>query len=138
MASLSGDDITIKSQSGWWESAPVPAADQPWYVNGVVMAETTLPPLAILAHLHAIESAFGRVRTRRNEARILDLDYLDDDRGAMQLPMLTLPHPRLQERGFVLYPLREIAPHWRHPVTGQSIDDLIMSLPGDQITRRLL
>jgi 2-amino-4-hydroxy-6-hydroxymethyldihydropteridine diphosphokinase len=135
IAQLSRDDISIIAQSSWWESAPVPVSDQPWYVNGVVMAETLLTPLAVLARLAAIELAFGRVRAVRNAARIVDLDYLDDERGAMQLPTLTLPHPRLQERGFVLYPLREIAPNWRHPMTGIAIDALIASLPEGQITR---
>lgn len=123
-----------------WETAPVPVSDQPWYVNAVVAATSTLAPADILARLHEIEAAFGRVRVRRWEARVLDLDLLDADglvTGADQMRGLVLPHPRMAERAFVLHPLAEVAPGWRHPVSGESIATLIARLDPGQICRPL-
>lgn len=125
--------VAVERQSPWYRSAPVPQDDQPWYVNGVVAVRTALGPEALLALLHRIERAFGRVRRERNEPRVLDLDLLDYDglvRAGDAGP--ELPHPRLHQRGFVLLPLRDIAPHWRHPVTGQGLEALIAALSADQ------
>lgn len=123
-----------------WETAPVPVSDQPWYVNAVAVATSTLAPAEILDRLHGIEAAFGRVRVRRWEARVLDLDLLDADglvTGADQMQGLVLPHPRMAERAFVLRPLAEVAPDWRHPVSGEPIAALIDRLDPGQICRPL-
>ena len=90
---------------------------------------------ALLAELHAVEAAFGRARTVPNAARPIDLDLLDY-RGQIASGgpgRATLPHPRLAGRAFVLRPLADLAPDWRHPVTGQPIRALIEALPVDQI-----
>jgi 2-amino-4-hydroxy-6-hydroxymethyldihydropteridine diphosphokinase len=116
----------------------VPISDQPWYVNAVVEAATALAPEALLALLHEVEREFGRVRREVNAARILDLDLLaygDLVRDGPGPPVL--PHPRLAERAFVLLPLADLRPDWRHPATGESIRALIARLPADQVTRRL-
>ncbi|MDD3444951.1 MAG: 2-amino-4-hydroxy-6-hydroxymethyldihydropteridine diphosphokinase [Zavarzinia sp.] len=133
-------DMRIRAASRLWETAPVPVSDQPWYVNAVFRVETELSPTEMLAALHEIEAAFGRVRRERWEARVLDLDLLsygdliiDGD----QLRELVLPHPRMAERAFVLLPLAEIAPDWRHPGTGVAIADLVAGLPSDQLCRPL-
>jgi 2-amino-4-hydroxy-6-hydroxymethyldihydropteridine diphosphokinase len=85
-------------------------------------------PAALLALLHRIEASFGRSRAVRNEARVLDLDLLAwNDRVSATDPLL--PHPRLHERAFVLLPLRDVAPAWRHPVSGKSVTDMIADLP---------
>ena len=101
----------------------MPPSAQPSFVNGVALAETMLGPAALLATLHRIERRFGRMRRRRNEPRILDLDLIDYrgqvSEGSAARPVL--PHPRVMERPFVLIPLREICPFWRHPVTGRPI-----------------
>jgi len=108
-------------------------SDQPWFVNGVVAVETFLPPAELLALLHDVEAEFGRTRNIRNEARILDLDLLAYDDCVMNEPDgPILPHPRLHERAFVLLPLADVDPDWRHPVTGAAIADLIAALPADQ------
>lgn len=123
-----------------WETAPVPVSDQPWYVNAVMVARAKAPPAEILARLHGIEADFGRVRLRRWEARVLDLDLLDADglvTGADQMEGLVLPHPRMADRAFVLRPLAEVAPGWRHPVSGESIAALIDRLDPGQICRPL-
>lgn len=133
---LERQGCTIRRRSRWYESAPVPASDQPWFVNGVVEITTTLTPAELLARLHAIEQAFGRIRRERNEARVLDLDLLAYDDIVSDTPPV-LPHPRLHERSFVLLPLAEIAPHWRHPVTGRTVSELVAALPRDQIARPL-
>ena len=78
--------------------------------------------------LHETETAFGRIRSTRNAPRTLDLDLLDYDGLVQDCPPL-LPHPRIAQRGFVLVPLAEVAPHWRHPVTGRAVQDLIAALP---------
>jgi 2-amino-4-hydroxy-6-hydroxymethyldihydropteridine diphosphokinase len=131
LAALERHGLRVLARSRFYETAPVPASDQPWFVNAVVAVATELPPEAVLAALHAVEAEFGRVRREVNAARVLDLDLLVYDElviaGAVGGP--DLPHPRLHERGFVLYPLRDVAPGWRHPVLGRTVDQLIADLP---------
>lgn len=138
LVALERAGLRIVGRSRWYESAPVPKSDQPWYVNGVVEVDTDLDPASLLARLHEIEAAFGRTRTVRNEARPLDLDLLAyGDRVLTEEPRPLIPHPRLHERAFVLLPLAELAPDWRHPALGEGIQALIGRLPRDQITRKL-
>ncbi|MCR9070165.1 MAG: 2-amino-4-hydroxy-6-hydroxymethyldihydropteridine diphosphokinase [Alphaproteobacteria bacterium] len=122
-------DMRVVRRSRWYESEPVPKSDQPWFVNGAVAIETDLIPEVLLARLHVIEDTFGRVRRVRNEARPLDLDIIDFG-GMIRIGAIdpTLPHPRAHERAFVLLPLRDIAPEWRHPVSGADVGSLIAAL----------
>jgi 2-amino-4-hydroxy-6-hydroxymethyldihydropteridine diphosphokinase len=116
----------------------VPISDQPWYVNGVAELRTDLGPQQLLSELHAVERLFGRERRERNEARVLDLDLLAYGnlvRPGPEPPIL--PHPRLAERAFVLLPLCDLMPQWRHPVDGRSLNEMIAALPSDQIARPL-
>ena len=129
--------IIVRRLSPLYETAPVPVSDQPWYVNAVAAVETPLRPADLLLTLRRIEAQFGRVRTVRNAARVIDLDILDYNGQLVDEAGLKLPHPRLAERAFVLYPLRDIAPAWRHPVTGKTIDALIAELPKEQQIRRM-
>lgn len=129
VAALAGAAVPVLRRSSWWRSAPQPAADQPDFVNGVVEVAPVLDPVAMLGLLHRIEANFGRVRRQRWEARVLDLDLVDYQ-GRVEAPPAgaagpVLPHPRLGERLFVLLPLQEIAPGWRHPGTGTEIATLI-------------
>ncbi|MDA0703187.1 MAG: 2-amino-4-hydroxy-6-hydroxymethyldihydropteridine diphosphokinase [Proteobacteria bacterium] len=137
LEALSRAGLRIVARSSWYESAPVPASDQPWFVNGVVRVTGGFDPAELLALLHRTEAAFGRVRRRRNEARVLDLDLLAYGDivldGADGGPFL--PHPRMADRAFVLLPLAEIAPGWRHPATGQTVEALIAALPPGQAIR---
>lgn len=114
-----------------WDSAPVPASDQPRFVNAVLRAEGEPDPAALLAALHRIEARFGRVRGERNAARTLDLDLLDLNGLVRASPPPVLPHPRLAQRAFVLAPLAEVAPGWRHPVTGETVQALLAALPAE-------
>ena len=102
-------------------------ADPP-FVNAVAAVETSLTPAELMAELARTETAFGRVRTARNAPRTLDLDLIDYH-GRMEDGPPVLPHPRAHERAFVLIPLADVAPDWRHPVSGAGIGELIAALP---------
>jgi len=123
--------------SAWFETAPVPLTDQPWFTNAVIAARTELSMHDTLQELHRIEARFGRVRMVRNEARVLDLDLLDFGGIQHQDEQITLPHPRMHQRAFVLLPLQDVAPDYVHPSTGIGIAELVSSLPGDQMIRRM-
>lgn len=131
LAALAEAGVALERRSPWYRSAPVPAGDQPWYVNGVAAVATPLGPDDLLALLHRIEARFGRTRRSRNEPRSLDLDLLDYE-GRVRAAAPALPHPRLHQRAFVLLPLRDVAPDWRHPVSGAGVDALIAALPPGQ------
>ncbi len=121
--------------SRWYRSSPVPPSDQPWYVNAVAEIRTGLGPDATLAALHRVEDAFSRMRGERDAARWIDLDLLDynllikyNNNNGLSI----LPHPRLHFRAFVLLPLAELAPAWRHPISLEVITTLIARLPPEQ------
>jgi 2-amino-4-hydroxy-6-hydroxymethyldihydropteridine diphosphokinase len=137
VARLAGDGVAVRRRSRWYMSQPVPQSDQPWYVNAVVAVETALAPLALLDALLAVEAGFGRRRSVPNAARTLDLDLLDYDGAQCIGERLVLPHPRLHERRFVLAPLAEIAPRWRHPRSGKTAAELLAALPPEQQVRVL-
>jgi len=138
LAALASRGLRIRARSRWWESAPVPVSDQPWYVNGVIEVETSLAPEALLALLHEVEAGFGRLRSVPNAPRILDLDLLAYGSLVREGPAPPLlPHPRMAERAFVLHPLAEIRPGWRHPASGLSLPQLIARLSSEQIVRPL-
>ena len=109
--------------SRWWRSAAWPDPKDPPFLNGVMLARTQLTPEAAMAALHAVEAQFGRRRSTPNAPRTLDLDLIALGQTVMHGP-LVLPHPRAAERLFVMGPLAEIAPDWRHPVTGESAEIL--------------
>ncbi len=121
--------------SPWYRTAPIPASDQPWYENAVAEVATQLSADALLAELHAVEAAFGRARTVANAARPIDLDLLDykGEVAAGGPGRATLPHPRMAGRAFVLRPLADLAPDWRHPASGLAIRELVAALPRDQL-----
>lgn len=137
LAALPGIGAVLCARSSWYASEPVPASDQPWFINAVVEIGTELPAPELLARLLALEARFGRERSVRDAARTLDLDLLDYDGFRCSTPDLVLPHPRLHERRFVLMPLQEIAPQWRHPRLGLTVAELLARLPPGQAIRRL-
>jgi 2-amino-4-hydroxy-6-hydroxymethyldihydropteridine diphosphokinase len=118
LADFSSEGLEVMARSSWWRSAAWPNPDDPAFLNGVVRISTVLDPHALMAALSRIEAAFGRTRGPRNAPRTLDLDLVAYGRLAGDLDGLILPHPRAAERLFVMGPLAEIAPDWRHPVSG--------------------
>jgi 2-amino-4-hydroxy-6-hydroxymethyldihydropteridine diphosphokinase len=122
--------------SRWYRTSPMPPSAQPWYVNAVAEVRTGLGPDATLATLHRIEDAFGRVRGERDGPRWIDLDLLDYHsiiKDNYNNGLSVIPHVNLHVRGFVLLPLADLAPAWRHPVSQVSIATLIAQLPPDQV-----
>jgi 2-amino-4-hydroxy-6-hydroxymethyldihydropteridine diphosphokinase len=124
---------TLAARSSWYRSAPIDARG-PAFINGVVALDTPLAPLELLDALQAIEQRHGRERPYRNAPRTLDLDLLLYDDLELQGERLTLPHPRLHERAFVLQPLAELAPALVIPGHG-SVHDLLDRVAGQDVER---
>lgn len=117
--------VTVRGVSSLYRTKPVGKADQNWFINGAIRCETSLPPEDLLAALHELENQFGRSRSIHWGPRTLDLDILLFGNIEMTTPHLTIPHPRLHERLFVLVPLEEIAPNWIHPRFGIMVQELL-------------
>ena len=124
LARFADAGLPVVARSRWWRSAAWPDASGPEYRNGVALVEAGQGPAETLAALLAIEATFGRVRHLPNAPRTLDLDLIAHGRRVIDSPGLILPHPRAHERLFVMGPLAEIAPAWRHPVSGLAAADL--------------
>jgi len=138
LVALAAGGVRVLRRSRWYRSDPVPPSGQPSFVNGVAEVATDLSPADLLALLHRIEKKFGRTRRQRNEARLIDLDLLAyGDRVSAAGEVPEIPHPRLAERAFVLLPLAELAPDWRHPVSGQRAADMAACLPPGQVAEPL-
>lgn len=131
LAQLPG--LAVAAVSPWYETAPIPPSGQPPYVNGIVRLSGVAEPETLLGALHAIEARFGRQRGLPNAARTLDLDIIDLNGILRAAPDPILPHPRAHERAFVLAPLKDIAPDWRHPRLGRSARALLAALPPQPI-----
>lgn len=144
-----GDSLTIVNQaigamasrlrilavSRWYRTKPIGSrmgklvvVDQPDFINGCALVSTELEPIDLLQFLLEIEVRFGRVRLEPGSARTLDLDLLFCNDRVICTPQLQLPHPRMTDRGFVLIPLAEIAPHWLHPLEKRSVLELAAQL----------
>ncbi len=125
--------LSFIALSPWYRSSPVPRADQPDYCNGMIRLEGEIDALELLTQLQNIEQDFGRIRGERNAARTLDLDIIDLNGTIRAVPDPILPHPRAHHRAFVLRPLLDVAPAWRHPVLRQSVATLLAELPPQDI-----
>ncbi len=145
--------IELLTTSRWYRSPAFPPGSGPDYVNGAALVETELSPDKMLEVLHGIESKLGRERSTRWAPRVCDLDllffgdsvlpdmetlrrWMEIDLGKAQTvtpPHLILPHPRLHERAFVLVPLDEIAPDWRHPGLRVTVNEMLNTLPPEDV-----
>ena len=123
LAGLSDVGLQVLRRSRFWKSAAWPDPSEPPFLNAVALVETALDPAQTLAALQEVERRFGRVRGLPNAARPLDLDLIAYGRRVCA-GGLVLPHPRAKMRLFVMGPLAELAPDWRHPVTGECASDL--------------
>ena len=120
--------IRVLRLSHFYASDAWPDPRDPPFVNAVAVVDTELSPVEIMGVLHAVEAEFGRLRSAKNAPRTLDLDLIDYD-GLIQAGPPVLPHPRMQNRAFVLIPLRDVAPGWCHPVSHKTVETLIAELP---------
>jgi 2-amino-4-hydroxy-6-hydroxymethyldihydropteridine diphosphokinase len=124
---------TLLKTSSFYETSPVGLVEQPAFINGVVLLETAEDAHWLLRQMVEIEKTFGRIRTLKWGPRSIDLDLLFFDDQIINTPELSVPHPLLHERRFVLEPLNEVAPNFRHPCLGKSVADLRHDLnDGDQ------
>ena len=126
---LAADGVQVEVEASWLATAAVGGPPQPPYLNSAWIVATTYGPHSLLDAVRRAEAACGRVREVRWGPRTLDLDVLlAEDGTIVDSPVLSLPHPRLHERVFVLEPLAAIAPLWRHPVLGLTVADLAARL----------
>ena len=126
--------LHLRAVSRWYRTAPVPASGQPDFVNGVVLLSGAVEPRELLHALHGLEAEAGRTRGVVNAARVLDLDLIAVDGMQVSAPDLVLPHPRMAVRAFVLAPVCDVAPGWRHPDSGQTAAEMLahISMAGVQ------
>lgn len=132
LAALPGTKLVC--HSSLYHSPPMGYDHQPDFINAAAKISTTLEPLALLRALLAIEASFGRERPFPNAPRVLDLDLLLYDGRVMDTPKLTLPHPRMHERRFVLLPLAEIAPELEIPGKGR-VSELLAACPDHGVVK---
>ncbi|HEX5941539.1 MAG TPA: 2-amino-4-hydroxy-6-hydroxymethyldihydropteridine diphosphokinase, partial [Anaerolineales bacterium] len=116
--------LEVKLKSQVYETPPWGVENQPKFLNQVIKAQTYLDPEPLLKHLKRLEVALGRIPSVPNGPRLIDIDILFYDDLVMDKPSIVIPHPRLQERGFVLLPLMEIAPNLVHPVSKKTVREL--------------
>jgi len=127
----------LRAVSSIYETQPVAVKEQPWFLNCVAILETDQAPRELLRTLLEIEASMGRIRRERRGPRKIDIDIvLYGDRTVAE-PGLTIPHPEMHERRFVLEPLAEIAPEARHPILNKSAQELLAALGEKPIVRRL-
>jgi len=127
--------INVLKQSSYYESNSYPDTSKPKYINIIINVSTILKPPVFTSILLSIEEKLERKRLKKNDPRTCDIDIIDFDKKNTTFKCKNLsfsvPHKNLRYRNFVLFPLREVSPQWKHPISDESIDDLIEKLPND-------
>jgi 2-amino-4-hydroxy-6-hydroxymethyldihydropteridine diphosphokinase len=133
-----GEHGRVTQKSSFYETEPVDVVEQPWFLNCVVALECEDPPHALLAHLLDIERQLGRIRNPREKKgpRIIDIDILLLGDVVLDSPSLTIPHPEMHRRRFVLEPLAEIAPQATHPLLHMNAQQILSQLPPQPVVRK--
>ena len=130
-----GNPVAVSS---FYETEPVDVASQSWFLNCAVKLETEKMPRQLITAILGVEQEMGRQRKQQKAPRTIDIDILFFGTSVINLPALTIPHPRMHERRFVLEPLVEIAPDVRHPIFKRSIRELKEALPAGQTVKKLV
>ena len=120
--------LSVRAVSATYETLPMYASDQPLFLNLAMVADTELPPSALLAAAKALERRLGRRPGHRFGPRPIDVDIIFYDDLTVDTPALRIPHPAMAERGFVLTPAADLVPDWRHPENGATVADLLAAL----------
>lgn len=132
-----GEFGNIAAISSFYETEPVEVTAQPWFLNCAVKLDTEKMPRQLISAILALEQSMGRQRKQQKGPRTIDIDVLLFGSSVIEIPSLTIPHPHLHERRFVLEPLAEIAPDARHPIYKRSMRELRDALPPGQTVRKL-
>lgn len=125
--------FNVQSISKFYKTEPIPKSEQPWFVNAVIEVRTKLSPTDILKTLLSIESDFKRTRKNKNEARVIDLDLISYDNQIIKSRELTIPHPRMHLRKFVIKPICDINENWEHPKLKKKASIILKELAKQQI-----
>ena len=132
---LEGYGIKVIKKSNFYETPSYPNKENPKFINVVILIESTLPPVDLMSVLLFIEEKLGRKRGKKNDSRTCDIDIIDYNSQILNLKFnnseLALPHNELTKRNFILFPLQEISPNWKHPKTKEFISDLLQKLSED-------
>jgi 2-amino-4-hydroxy-6-hydroxymethyldihydropteridine diphosphokinase len=132
---LESADLGVTRRSSLYETAPQELLDQPAFLNAVIEAETNLFPMQLLARVREVEREMGRRRVTPKGPRNIDIDILFYGRSVIASPELEVPHPRIAQRRFVLEPLAEIAPGFRHPLIGKTASEMLQALEPQGVRR---
>lgn len=127
---------SVTAISSFYETEPVELTAQPWFLNCAVKLDTEKMPRQLIAGILSLEQSMGRQRKQKKGPRTIDIDILFFGHSVIEIPSLTVPHPKLHERRFVLEPLAEIAPELRHPIFKRTIRELRDALSGGQTVRK--
>ena len=124
----------VAQSSSFYKTEPIPKSEQPWFVNCIVNIKSKISPSRILDTLLEIELQFGRKRNKKNEARVLDLDLIAYNSLIVKSLKLTLPHPRMHLRKFVIQPICDINKNWIHPISKKKAFEILKELANQKIS----